>query len=49
MIKLKVLGLEHLDTAISYTNLGDLYREIGKNQQAEEYFLRCLKIREKVL
>ncbi len=38
----------HTDTAISYNNLGLLYYNMGKYQQAEEYYIKSLKIREKV-
>jgi Tfp pilus assembly protein PilF len=42
------LGSEHPDTATSYHNLGVLYKNMGKNQAAEEYYLKALRIREKV-
>jgi hypothetical protein len=45
---IKIFGLEHTSTATSYNNLGSLYKDMGKIEQAEEYYLRCLKINEKV-
>lgn len=49
VIRARVLGLEHPDTATSYNNLAQLYRLRGEYRQAEELYQRALKIREDVL
>ncbi len=49
MIREQVLGLDHLDTAQSYYNLGRLYFDQGKHDQAAEHYRRSLEVRERVL
>ncbi len=49
MIREEVLGVDHLDTAQSYYNLGRLYFDQGKHAPAEEHYQRSLEIRERVL
>jgi tetratricopeptide (TPR) repeat protein len=48
-IEEKKLGPDHLDTAKTLDNLGELYFETGQYAKAEPLFQRALKIREKVL
>ncbi len=49
MGKKKVLGEEHLETITSYNNLGVLYSNLGKYEEAHIFYLKALKIREKVV
>ncbi|MBP5540264.1 MAG: tetratricopeptide repeat protein [Bacteroidales bacterium] len=48
-IREKVLGTYHSDTAVSYNNIGLLYRNQGNSSQAIEYHKKALEIRKKVL
>jgi hypothetical protein len=43
------LGPERPNTATALNNLADLYRNLGRYQEAESLHVRALKIREKVL
>ena len=45
----KVLGKEHIDTAMSYNNIGNVSCNLGKYNEAFKYFDRALQIQEKVL
>ena len=45
----RILGAEHLSTAISLSNLAGLYHSQGDYAKAEPLFLRALAISEKVL
>ena len=45
----KVVGKEHTDTATSYNNIGETYRNLGDYPKALEYFFKDLAICEKVL
>ncbi len=48
-IRLEILGKEHLDTAISYTGVGLVLRDLGRHQEALEHHNNALKIRKKLL
>jgi len=48
-IKEQHLGTEHPTTATNLNNLGELYRRLGKCEQAEPLHLRALSIREQHL
>ncbi len=37
ILPLQVLGKEHIDAAISYSNIGRIYFDLGKYKQALEY------------
>ena len=45
----RVLGEEYPSTAWIYHNLGRLYLEQGKYQEAEELLIKSLRIKERVL
>ena len=45
----KVLGENHLSTAISYNNLAVVYKSQGEYEKAEELYEKSLRIRKKVL
>ena len=47
-IELKVLGPEHPDVAASYNNLGTVYTEQGKQEEALGAHSKALEIRLKV-
>ncbi len=49
LIREKVLGKEHPDTATSYNNLAGAYKNQGKYKEAEELYKKAMLIREKVL
>jgi tetratricopeptide (TPR) repeat protein len=49
VIKEKVLGPEHSDTALGLNNLGSLLQAMGDYAGARPYYERALAIREKVL
>ena len=49
VIKEKVFGEEHINTANSYDDLGGVYRKMGEYPNALDYYTRALIIREKVL
>ena len=42
-----VYGIEHIKTAISYNNLGEIYRKTGDYSKARDYYTRALTIIEK--
>ena len=44
-IQLKLYGKEHGDVARSYNNLGTLYQDQGRMDQAEEYLRKALGIK----
>ena len=44
-----MLGFEHVSTAGSYNNLGALYQDMGNYQKADEFYMKGLKIQEKVM
>lgn len=44
----KYLGVEHTETAMSYTNLGGLYSEIGDFENEERCYLKAFDIRKKL-
>ena len=48
-IREKVLGPDHPDVAVSLNNLGVLYQNQGRYDDAEPLYQRALEIREKVL
>jgi tetratricopeptide (TPR) repeat protein len=48
-IREKSLGVDHLDTALSYNNIGSVYSEIGKYEMALKFLQKALAIREKSL
>jgi tetratricopeptide (TPR) repeat protein len=48
-IYLKVLGEEHPDTAMSYNDIGFVYNLKDEYNQALEYYIKALNIREKIL
>ena len=48
-IRERILGVEHLDTATSRNNLGQIYRLLGEYRQAEPFLKRTLATREQVL
>jgi len=48
-VRKKNLGGDHLDTAISYNNIGLAYSKHGDFSNALNYYLKALVIREKVL
>ena len=41
------VGLDHVDVASSYNNLGAVYRATGELDQDKDYYERALAIREK--
>jgi hypothetical protein len=43
-IRLDVLGLNHVDVALSYNNIGLVYRSKGDYKLALEYYIKSLKI-----
>jgi tetratricopeptide (TPR) repeat protein/transcriptional regulator with XRE-family HTH domain len=49
MIREHILGMDHLDTAQSYYNLGRLFFDQGKHAPAEEHYRCSLEIRERLL
>ena len=48
-IKLKKLGPDHLDVALTYHNMGLLHHHLGDHEQAKEYSKRALSIQLKKL
>ena len=48
-IREKVLGKEHLDTAIAYNNLASIYQILGDYNNSLTFYLKSIAIREKVL
>jgi tetratricopeptide (TPR) repeat protein len=48
-IQEKVFGLEHLDVATTYNNIGAIYSDQGEYAKALEYLDKSLAIEEKVL
>jgi len=48
-IREKALGPDHPDVAKSLNNLAEVYREQGRNADAEALYQRALAIREKAL
>ena len=49
IIREKVLGMNHVDTAGSYSNIGVVYRNMGDNDKAKEFYYKTLDVFEKVL
>ena len=47
-IKKKIFEEEHADVARSYNNLGAVYRDLGKYNEAIEYYEKALIIRKKI-
>jgi hypothetical protein len=47
-IREKMLGAEHPDTATSLSNLGRLFRDLGRPDEAEPLFLRAIAVGDKV-
>ena len=45
----KVLGLEHLDTAKTRENIANVYDQQGKHTEALELYMQVLAVKEKVL
>jgi len=43
------LGVYHLSTAKTYNNLGNLYNDRRKYDEAEKYYLKALNTKEKEL
>ena len=43
-IKVKVFGPDHPDTALSYCNIGIVYKEMDECEKALEYFHKNLEI-----
>jgi len=43
------LGIEHVDTALSYSNIASVYWDLGNYPQALEFNEKALKIRENIL
>ena len=48
-IELKKLGPEHVNVASSYGNLGSVYEELGKFEEAKQFYHRALDIKLKKL
>ena len=48
-IKLKKLGPDHVDVALTYHAMGTLHKDLGDHQQAKEYYERALSIQLKKL
>ena len=48
-IELKKLGPEHVNVASSYGNLGSVYEELGKFEEAKQFHHRALDIKLKKL
>ena len=46
---MKVLGPNHIKVAISYSNLGLVYKAMGELEQAKDYLQRAMDIEIKVL
>ena len=46
-IKEKALGEDHLDVAVTCENMAKLYRQIGKEDEANKLETRARKIRSK--
>jgi hypothetical protein len=49
MIKLKLLGEEHVDTSATYNNMGAVYKSMSDYKKALEYLEKSLKIKLKLL
>ncbi len=47
-VRLKIIGENHCDTAISYSNLGILYNRLGRIEKSIECFSKSLNIRRKL-
>jgi len=48
-IRVKILGKENSDTAISYNNIGELYSDKEDYEKALKYYFKALEIQEKIL
>jgi len=49
VIREKVVGMEHPDTASIYNNIAFVYRNQNNNTEALEWYMKALLVLEKVL